>query len=283
MKVLSFSLIFSCNILFAQAPLTVEGSGNIAFMSITGSSTDAGYMSFKPSSSILQGYWGVWFNGPSNVDFGTFKIQSKIHLSTNLENRLSIHPDGSIFINSLSGVGRRKVFATMTGQLEAPARDYNLNIQYSEFRANDADGEFAEIVKAGNGVEFVQHQGDLGDDGVLVAPINLQSDIRLKSMTVAYINRASNNNSGNRFEVCLQYAEKLHGSLNVTNDRTPWVHLPVGGALEPSQSERFQVESLDIDFTDILTSDDRMYSILVRCEDCNLQFIRAVKLLYTYN
>lgn len=284
MKGLSILLIFSCNIIFCQAPLVVEGYGELAKLSITGTSTDIGYLAFKPTATRLQGYLGAWFNDANDLDFGTFKSGAKIHFSTNLVERMTIYSNGSIHIKSLEGIGMRKVFATMTGALEAPAKDYIHNIQYSEFRANDADGEFAEVVKAGNGFEFVQHQGSfIGDDGVLVAPINLPSGVKIKDMTVAYINRASNNNPGNKFEVCLQYGKKLHDSIQVTSDRTTWTHLPKGGALEPSASERFQVETLDINFPDIVTSDERMYSILVRCEDCNLQFIRGVKLSYTYN
>ncbi len=283
MKFLTFFLIFCFQISFGQSPLIVEGNTELAEIKLNGEPPWHGYMTFRPSPSVLQGYWGVWYNSAFDVDFGTFKSLSKIHLSTNLDDKLSIYPDGSVYIKSLSGVGTRKVYASMFGQLSAPAEDHRMFIGYSDFRANDADGEHMEVVQSQNGVEFVQHQGDFGDDGVLVAPINLRSNVKLKKMEVSYINRASNNNAGNRYEICIQYGKKIPDNNQVTLDRTTWTNLDKGGAIIPSTSEIFEIKRELIDFPDIVTTSDRIYSILVKCEDCNLQYLRGVMLTYSDN
>jgi len=224
------------------------------------------------------------FSIAGRVDKGTIKYEAPKHLFTQLngDTTLFINKEGEVKLpqykfSSNGLVELKPLYIGLDGTITTSFENRRaLTIHYSDF-VPGTDGSLDEIkIAVTNGNGFAQVNGStLGDNGVMLAPINIPQGAKLFFVEINYINESDEPftfelieeslTNGNAFPTIL---------LNTTLDE--------GGTYESGNFVRTNItgKTVGIDPAIITSSKNRVYTARLNCSDCSNQYIKRVRFLY---
>lgn len=270
------------NDIFGKPRITIAGNDfykyNNPYISLTGNvELDSTYTMFKLNNELGGGSWGLGLGSywPNNNSFD---------ITLNKESKFSIREDGNVYIDNLSENGTRPLFVDNSGRILAKGQfTAKVVIPYSEFTARDGDGALVKIVTPGENIDFVQHKGDITDEGELVAAINLPNQALVHDISICFINEASTTNVGSRFQIAFDES-RIQQRLTNSQNNIPFHTIPIGGQIQFNAfGNNIDVACTSFDVFNIRTNYATfMYNVIVKCEDCSNQYIRSVSVSYSH-
>ena len=228
-------------------------------------------------NSLHGGTWGLGLGSyqQAGQNLNTFDI------TLNDEPQVRVDEDGSVFLESekFPAPGLRPLYVDSNGKISSMSVNSHI-IHYSEFTANDGDGGDVEIVRPGStfGFGYVRHKGNISDEGELVAPIHLPDGSIITRISLSYINEADEDEP---YELIL-----LEGPIqpNGSSSSDPVHDIPVGGEIIPANGfnpEMVRGATHSIEVNQEINNFSNLYSLIIRCDNCSEQYLRACRLTYT--
>ncbi len=272
-------LFFFMSSVHAQIPLIVEGVNEMARFQTDLSKQTGGFISIKSTPSDYVGYIGIHPRRSTDIEMGTtLGSTGKINITIEEDPKVSIDQSGNVTIKNLRGFPNsipRPVSVDFAGDLSAFTGRRSCVIPCNSFVANDADGEFTEIVNPVGTTQFIKH---LSSSGELSAPISLPLGVIIIQFQFYFVNLSSVSD----FEFAVYRTPFIPTSNEALERVSGRMTFPQAGSFSSATANQMEMAEGIVNHAPIEIEEDYLYSLVVKCEDCSNQYLRSVHLLYKY-